>query len=166
MLRKLSNAIRAALGNAFVALEPHIDAARNRRKLRGCVVKGDVTLRSHVTISHGEKLTFNGNVLVNHYTLISAGGGITIGKGVVIGPNCQILTTNHVEPTFYGHTRYKPVTIGDNVWLGAGVIVLPGAIIGDNVFVAAGAVVSGTLDKPGMYQGIPAKWSRDLREDQ
>src|SRR5882724_104773 len=69
---------------------------------------------------------------------------VTIGDDVQIGPNVQLLTALH--PVAAGPRRAKweaakPITIGHNVWLGGGVIVLPGVTIGDDTVVGAGAVV-------------------------
>ena len=86
--------------------------------------------------------------------------GITIGDDVQIGPNVQLLTPVHpVEP---GPRREKleaarPIIIGDNVWLGGGVIVCPGVTIGENTVVGAGAVVTRDLPANVLAVGNPAR---------
>ncbi len=90
---------------------------------------------------------------------------ITIGDDVQIGPNVQLLTPTHpVEP---GPRRDKweagaPITIGDNVWLGGGAIVLAGVSIGDNTIVGAGAVVTKDLPANVVAVGNPARVVRAL----
>ena len=90
---------------------------------------------------------------------------ITIGDDVQIGPNVQLLTPTHpVEP---GPRRDKwegaePITIGDNVWLGGGVIVCPGVTIGDNTVVGAGAVVTRDLPANVVAVGNPARVVKTL----
>jgi len=90
---------------------------------------------------------------------------ITIGDDVQIGPNVQLLTPTHpVEP---GPRRdkweaAKPISIGDNVWLGGGVIVLPGVSIGANTVVGAGAVVAKDLPTNVVAVGNPARIVREL----
>jgi maltose O-acetyltransferase len=90
---------------------------------------------------------------------------ITIGDDVQIGPNVQLLTPTHpVEP---GPRRDKweaarPVAIGDNVWLGGGVIVCPGVTIGANTVVGAGAVVTRDLPADVVAVGNPARVIRHL----
>lgn len=90
---------------------------------------------------------------------------ITIGDDVQIGPNVQLLTPTHpVEP---GPRRDKweaaePITIGDNVWLGGGVIVCPGVTIGDNTVVGAGAVVTRDLPADVVAVGNPARVIKKL----
>ena len=90
---------------------------------------------------------------------------ITIGDDVQIGPNVQLLTPTHpVEP---GPRRDKweaaePITIGDNVWLGGGVIVCPGVTIGENTVVGAGAVVTRDLPANVVAVGNPARIVKKL----
>ena len=85
---------------------------------------------------------------------------ITIGDDVQIGPNVQLLTPTH--PIAAGPRRdkweaAKPIVIGDNVWLGGGVIVLPGVTIGDNTVVGAGSVVVRDLPPNVVAVGNPAR---------
>jgi maltose O-acetyltransferase len=90
---------------------------------------------------------------------------VTIGDDVQIGPNVQLLTPTHpVEP---GPRRDKweaarPIVIGDNAWLGGGVIVGPGVTIGENTVVGAGAVVTRDLPANVVAVGSPARVIRQL----
>jgi maltose O-acetyltransferase len=90
---------------------------------------------------------------------------VTIGDDVQIGPNVQLLTPTHpVEP---GPRRDKweaarPIVVGDNVWLGGGVIVCPGVTIGANTVVGAGAVVTRDLPANVVAVGNPARVIREL----
>jgi maltose O-acetyltransferase len=90
---------------------------------------------------------------------------ITIGDDVQIGPNVQLLTATH--PLDAGLRRDKwesalPIRIGDNVWLGGGVIVCPGVRIGDNTVVGAGSVVTKDLPADVVAVGSPARVVRTL----
>lgn len=90
---------------------------------------------------------------------------ITIGADVQIGPNVQLLTATHpveAEPRRAKWEAAQPITIGDNVWLGGGVIVLAGVIIGDNTVVGAGAVVTRDLPANVVAVGNPAGVVREL----
>ena len=85
---------------------------------------------------------------------------ITIGEDVQIGPNVQLLTPTHPiepEPRRAKIEAAKPITIGDNVWLGGGVIVGPGVTIGENTVVGAGAVVVRDLPANVVAVGNPAR---------
>ncbi|KAE8764841.1 maltose acetyltransferase domain-containing protein [Georgenia thermotolerans] len=88
-----------------------------------------------------------------------------LGDDVQIGPNVQLLTPTHpVEPEPRRATweAAEPITIGDNVWLGGGVIVCPGVKIGENTVVGAGAVVTKDLPANVVAVGNPAKVIRQL----
>ncbi|HRA51701.1 DapH/DapD/GlmU-related protein, partial [Actinotalea sp.] len=90
---------------------------------------------------------------------------ITIGDDCQIGPNVQLLTPIH--PTEPGPRRDKveaaaAITLGDNVWLGGGVIVLPGVSIGDDTVVGAGSVVTKDLPAGVVAVGNPARVIRHL----
>jgi maltose O-acetyltransferase len=90
---------------------------------------------------------------------------ISIGDDVQIGPNVQLLTATH--PVEAQARRDKgeggaPITIGDNVWLGGGVIVCPGVSIGENTVVGAGALVVSDLPANVVAVGTPARVIRKL----
>jgi maltose O-acetyltransferase len=90
---------------------------------------------------------------------------ITVGADVQIGPNVQLLTPTHeldAERRRAGWEKALPVTIGDNVWLGGGVIVCPGVTIGANTVVGAGSVVTRDLPPGVLAVGNPARVVREL----
>lgn len=93
---------------------------------------------------------------------------IEIGSNVMIGPNTLISTVNH-PLTPMGRRRHlgiaKPVRIGDDVWLGGNVTILPGVRIGNNVVVAAGAVVTKDVPDNTLVGGVPARKIRTLEND-
>jgi maltose O-acetyltransferase len=84
---------------------------------------------------------------------------------VQIGPNVQLLTPTHPtepEPRRAKWEAAQPITIGANVWLGGGVIVLPGVTIGENTVVGSGAVVTRDLPANVVAVGNPARIVRRL----
>jgi maltose O-acetyltransferase len=90
---------------------------------------------------------------------------VTIGDDVQIGPNVQLLTPTHpVEPEARRAKweAAEPITIGDNVWLGGGVIVCPGVTIGANTVVGAGSVVTKDLPADVVAVGNPARVVRKV----
>ncbi len=110
--------------------------------------------------------TFIGARTVANFGLISLDvATVTIGDDVLMGPNVQLLTALHpIEP---GPRRDKweagsPIVIGDNVWLGGGVIVCPGVTIGENTVVGAGAVVASDLPANVVAVGNPARVIRRI----
>lgn len=98
----------------------------------------------------------------------AAGGEIHVGKGSGIGQHCVLVAANHTiqpdEPRFstpWDESRCH-VFIGDNVWIGAGCVLLPGCKIGDNAIVAAGSVVSGEVPAGELWGGVPARKIKNL----
>lgn len=91
---------------------------------------------------------------------------ITIGKNVLIGPNVTLSTTGHpVHPKHRADGMYSfPVTIGDNVWLGANVVVLPGVTIGENAVIGAGSVVTKDIPANVVAFGTPCRVVREINE--
>lgn len=98
---------------------------------------------------------------IGAHSLIMA--GVTIGNDVMMGPHCTIYTNNHkhewngIPFIEQGYTPRMPVRIGNNVWIGGGVTILPGITIGDNVVIGAGAVVTKDVPNDCIVGGNPAR---------
>ena len=97
----------------------------------------------------------------NRFTIIDASESIRIGNYVRVGPNCYITDHDHGfrrdEKVCRQPLTSSPVEIHDDVWIGAGAIVLKGVTIGEGAVVAAGAVVTKPIDPWAVVAGIPAK---------
>ena len=92
---------------------------------------------------------------------------ITIGNHVMFAPNVTISAAGHpVEPGLrYRQAQYNlPVTIGDNVWIGAGTVILPGVSIGDNTVVGAGSIVTRSIPANVVAYGNPCRVIREIGE--
>ena len=88
------------------------------------------------------------------------GGGVEIGNRVFIGPNVGIYTVNHPTDARRREKGYEwalPVKIGNKVWIGGGVTILPGVTIGDNTVIAAGSVVTQDVPANVVAAGNPCK---------
>jgi acetyltransferase-like isoleucine patch superfamily enzyme len=117
-----------------------------------------VRLRMPVMIYDPEKLEFGDQVDVGEFTHIRANGGIRIGSRVLIAAHVTITTREHpVELPRWGVTKDAPIVIEDDVWIGAGAIVLPGVTIGKGAVIAAGAVVTANVDPFTVVAGVPAR---------
>lgn len=95
-------------------------------------------------------------------------GGLTIGNDVLLSPGVRIFTNNHgIElngiPIKHQASAPAPVAIGDDVWVGAGAIVVAGICIGDGAVVAAGAVVTKDVRSETVVAGVPARAIRTRR---
>jgi acetyltransferase-like isoleucine patch superfamily enzyme len=104
------------------------------------------------------------NVVINAFTHFWGQGGITIGDNCMIASHCAITSLTHNTKTelFNQENIAKPVTIGNNVWIGAHAMILPGVTIGDNVIIGAGSLVNKNIPSNGVYVGSPVKKLNDL----
>jgi maltose O-acetyltransferase len=120
----------------------------------------DAYVKPPLFVDYGEGIHIGARTFVNYNLTALDVASITIGQDCQIGPNVQLLTPTHpVEPQPRRDKleAAQPIVIGDNVWLGGGVIVCPGVTIGENSVIGAGAVV--TRDIPGgvVAVGNPAR---------
>ena len=126
----------------------------------------DSEIRPPFYCDYGYQIRVGARVFANFGLSALDVAAITIGDDVQIGPNVQLLTPTHpveAEPRRGKWEAAKPITIGDNVWLGGGVIVLPGVAIGENTVVGAGSVVTRDLPPDVVAVGSPARVSRGIR---
>ena len=103
----------------------------------------------------------------NHGLNLLDGAPITIGKGALIGPNCNLCAVGHPydpEERASGLVVSLPITIGDDVWLGANVTVLMGVTIGDGCIIGAGSVVTRDIPAGVIAAGNPCRVIRPLTE--
>jgi maltose O-acetyltransferase len=125
----------------------------------------DTEIRPPFYVDYGSRIRIGARCFANFGLVALDVAAITIGDDVQIGPNVQLLTPTH--PLDPGARREKweaaqPITIGDNVWLGGGAIVLPGVTIGENTVVGAGSVVPRDLPPNVVAVGNPARVVRSL----
>ena len=114
---------------------------------------------------YGDKISLGDRVYLNMNCTLLDGGLISIGDDCLIGPNVQLLTINHAtSPTerLVKENFAQNITIENNVWLGAGVIILPGVSIGSGAVVGAGSVVTRDIPSGYLYAGNPAQAIRFL----
>lgn len=133
-------------------------------ELLGSVGEG-VRIRPPFHCDYGRCISIGDRTFINFNAVFLDAAPITIGADVQIGPNVQLLTPTHeldTERRRAGWERADPVTIGDNVWLGGGVIVCPGVTIGENTVVGAGSVVTKDLPAGVLAVGNPARVVRTL----
>lgn len=127
-----------------------------------------IDFRPPINLDYGIGLKIGDRTFINKDFLIVGGGYITIGEDCLIGPRCSIYTPDHafaVKPRLEGWEHTTPVTIGNNVWLGGNVTVLPGATIGDNTIIGAGSVVAGEIPANKIAVGNPCRVIKDLPEE-
>jgi maltose O-acetyltransferase len=116
-------------------------------------------------VDYGEHISIGARTFINYNFVALDVAAITIGEDCQIGPNVQLLTPTHPlesQPRRDKLEAARPITIGDNVWLGGGAIVLPGVTIGDNSVIGAGSVVSRDVPANVAAVGNPARVIRHL----
>jgi acetyltransferase-like isoleucine patch superfamily enzyme len=137
------------------------DSVRGTRIVIEANVMIDAFVKIKPTGGSGDVVIGEGSY-VNSGTVIYSGNGVTIGRGVLIAANCTLAPVNHGYKSRAKTIReqgFLPskggIVIEDDVWLGAGVVVLDGAHIRKGCVVAANAIVRGETEEYGVYGGEP-----------
>ena len=114
---------------------------------------------------YGTNIYLGQNFYANFGVVMLDCAEIRIGENVLLAPNVQLYTAKHPldpEVRLTGLESAAPITIGDNVWIGGGAIVLPGVTIGDNVTIGAGSVVTKDIPSNVVAVGNPCRVIREL----
>jgi acetyltransferase-like isoleucine patch superfamily enzyme len=127
-------------------------------------VPAGLSLFTPVQIDFPKQITFGNRVFINHSFTAMSIGGIVFGSNVQIGPHVTIVTDNHDLYDRYV-LKCRTVVIGDNVWIGAGVNIMPGVHIGNNAVIAGGAVVTKDVPANAVAGGNPARVIRMIGEE-
>lgn len=119
----------------------------------------------YVVIRAPQNVRIGNGVVMAEFVHIWGGGGIDIGNDVIIATQVSITSQTHeigIEK-FKNTSLMKRVIVGNNVWIGAGAIILPGVVIGDNAIIGAGAVVTKDVPDNTVVLGVPANVSRTIK---
>ena len=125
----------------------------------------DAFIKPPLHVDYGDHITVGARTFANFNLTALDVAPITIGEDCQIGPNVQLLTPVHPIDPARRRDRLeaaKPITIGNNVWLGGGVIVCPGGTIGDDSVIGAGAVVTRDIPAGVLAVGNPARVLRTI----
>ncbi len=126
-------------------------------------IKGNTRIHPTASLRCGESIHLGQNSHINQYCCIWASekSKIILGDNLLMGPGVKIFSSNHSTKLGLAMNeqdwKEKDVVIGNDVWLGANVVVVPGARIGDGSVVAAGAVVTKDIPPYSIVGGVPAK---------
>ena len=129
-----------------------------RERLRE--VGDGVLIRPPFHCDYGFNIAVGTGVFMNFNCVILDVVAVTIGDGAQIGPAVQIYTADHPRDAGLRREGYefgRPVTIGRNVWIGGGAIILPGVTIGDDAIIGAGSVVTRDVPAGATVAGNPAR---------
>lgn len=137
------------------------------KELLGSTVGDAFDILSPFYCDYGCNIFIGKNCFMNFNCIILDCARITIGDNVMMGPSVQLLAAKHpvlASERIKGPELTAPITIGNNVWLGGGVIVCPGVTIGDNTTIGAGSVVTKDIPSNVVAAGNPCRVIRTLPE--
>lgn len=119
-----------------------------------------------IKLAVGKYISIGKDTYMNAGTTFIDDWKITIGENCLFGPNVTLCTTGHpIAPEHRGDGMYSfPITIGNNVWLGANTIVMPGVTIGENSVIGAGSVVTKDIPANVVAFGSPCRVYREINE--
>lgn len=145
-----------------------LDREARDRAIRGILGKAgkNCVVEQPLFCTYGYNTTVGDNFFLNVNGKLMDSGKITIGNNVFIAPNVCIITEEHamdVKQRIQGLEYTHPVTIGDNVWICAGALVLPGVTIGEGSVIGAGSVVTKDIPAHCLAVGNPCKVIRKLK---
>jgi len=124
----------------------------------------DVIVKNKAYFGNGSRLSVSDRSQIGQNCRLS--GDIILGSDVLMGPDVIIMATSHayertdIPINKQGEAEEKPIIIGNDVWIGTRVIILPGVTIGDHSIIAAGSVVTHNIDAYSIVGGVPAKLIR------
>lgn len=143
-------------------------ASKDRQKILEKIFQQElknVEIVSPFLCDFGALTELGENVFVNSNVYFMDGGRVQLGNNVFIGPNSGFYTAAH--PLDYrsrntGLEKASPIVIGNNVWIGAHVAVMPGVTIGDGAVIGAGSVVTKDISPNTLAMGVPARAVKEI----
>lgn len=153
------------LCHEYNALLPSETIRRKDIIKRIAKTNGDFLIEQPFMCDYGYNIEFGNNFYANHGLIILDSARVKFGNNVFIGPNCGFYTAFHpidVKERNQGIEQAAPVTVGDNVWFGGNVVVLPGVTVGSNSTIGAGSVVVNDIPPYTLAFGNPCKPVRKI----
>ena len=169
---------RQYIGCALYMIAKHLPPSYGKfgslwKSFRGCAAKlmllkcgNNVNIERNATFSIRTEIGNNSGIGVNAFFY----GKVIIGDNVMMAPDCIIYVRNHESSRLdipmceQGSTEERPVTIGNDVWIGGRVIILPGVTIGDGAIVGAGSVVTKNVSPYDIVAGNPARVIKNRKD--
>ena len=143
------------------------DTGRQQELLHKIIGKihGEAIVTPPFYCDYGTNIELGDHFYSNRNCIILDGAKVTFGEYVFLGPNCVFATAGHPldrRQRDLGLEFARPITVGDHVWLGAGVLVLPGVTIGSDSVIAAGRVVNRDIPSGVIAAGNPCRVLREI----
>ena len=127
----------------------------------------NILVESSFQCDYGYNIFVGENFYMNHNGVILDAAKVEFGDNVFIAPNCGFYTAGHpidVEQRNKGLEYAKPIKVGDNVWIGGNVVVLPGVTIGNNCVIGAGSIVVKNIPDNSIAVGNPCKVIKQINK--
>ena len=166
MIKKMLRRLKRLIFNRKKEEDSEVQIGKNVDSINSYIDSGFgwlITIGDNVTITNATILAHDASTKKSlGYTKV---GRVDIGDNVFIGPNCGFYTSGHpldIELRNKGIEYAKPIKIGNNVWIGGNVVILPGVTIGDNSVIGAGSIVTKDIQENTVAVGNPCKVIKKL----
>ncbi len=148
---------------------PAGDSVLRHRMLKNLLGKcgANIVIEPPFYCDYGSHIFLGENFYANHNLIILDAAKVTIGDNVFIGPNVGLHTAGHpldYQTRNQGLEYALPITLGNNVWIGAGVNIVPGVSVGDNSVIGAGSVVTKNIPANVVAAGNPCRVLREISQ--
>jgi acetyltransferase-like isoleucine patch superfamily enzyme len=167
----------ACAGNVRLGRNVYLDRGVYLHALPGGIAVGDHTFVMHHTMLHvfnfrdlpQAGISIGKNCFIGEFNVVRGQGGVRIGDDVYTGPMVQMVAVNHVyddpaRPIRQQGITARGIVVEDDVWIGAGAVLLDGATVGRGSVIGAGAVVAGDIPAYSVAVGAPARPVKDRRQ--
>jgi len=163
--RRLADKLMEIGFNGFIAHLPNRVFGKWRPaalRFMGAQVAPGVKVSNRIKVLGARHLVIEDSVAIANSVILDARGGLTIKRGALVGFESVLISYTHAwpdpsRPVHKQGTVSAPIVLGQNTWIGARVIVLPGTTIGDSTVVGAASVVSGDIEPMSVASGNPAR---------
>ena len=138
------------------------------REILGSTKEGYLNIEPPFHCDYGYNIEVGTNFFANYNFIVLDVGKVRIGDNVMMGPNVGIYTAGHTlhpQSRLSGYEYGIDITIGNNVWIGGNVCIMPGVTIGDNVVIGAGSVVTKDIPDNMIATGNPCRILREITEE-
>lgn len=158
-----------SLCHRYNQLAPTDEAGRRTllRQILGSV-KGTALIEPSFWCDYGSNISVGENFYANHRLVILDGAPVRFGDNVLIGPQCGFYTAGHaldIVRRRNGEEFARPISVGNDVWIGGHVSILPGVTIGDGSVIGSGSVVTRDIPPRVIAVGNPCRPIRPIEEE-
>lgn len=157
-MSKLTAFVNIVFGNTLINKIPSRTVRKTFYKVLGMKIGKKSVIFRRADVLSPEKIVIDNRVSIGWFCHLDGRGGLKIGSDTNISSYVKIITGSHdINSEDFVKGVFKPVNIGNHVWICTGAIILPGVTIGNGAVIAAGAVVTKDVSPFSVVGGVPAK---------